>query len=74
MERGQLPDDETVLLFLQQAEQMIAYPDKGEPSYSPFKQACTLLQVAHETKQLNRFVSAMEKLDDLKKQAHDKFR
>lgn len=74
MERGQLPDDETVLIFLQQAEQMIAYPDKGEPLYSPFNQACTLLQVAHETKQLNRFVSAMEKLDDLKKQAHDKFR
>ena len=71
---GELPEEAVITLFLSQSEQMVTYPDKGEPLYARYIDACHQLKAAYYQKDQAAFNVAMGNMDELKKQAHHTYK
>jgi XXXCH domain-containing protein len=73
-DEGHLPREADINLFLSQSDEMVSYPDKGEPLYAPYIKACNNLRSAYESKSQTAYNAALEKIDGLKKQAHHQYK
>ena len=70
----QFPPEKTLLAFLAQSEEMVSYPDKGAPFYSTYSETCAELKAAYYSKQQTAYNAALEKINDIKKQAHHQYK
>jgi XXXCH domain-containing protein len=75
IESGSLPEPEVVETFMQQAELMVSFTDKGygDEYYEEFIQLCHDLKQAFEAGELEPLVTAYNCIDARKALCHDKY-
>lgn len=71
--RGELPDESDVVEFMQDADHMVEYPDKGDELYEEFIKDIELLRKAWAKRDTAEFIKAVEMINSCKKEAHKRF-
>lgn len=71
--RGELPDESDVVEFMQDADHMVEYPDKGDELYEEFSKDIEMLRKAWAKRDTEEFIKAVEMINSCKKEAHKRF-
>jgi XXXCH domain-containing protein len=72
-QQGALPAPGIVQTFLDDCDLMVTYPGKGDPYYDVFAKATHELSRAFHDEDLEAFVKACDKMDQIKHECHDRY-
>jgi len=73
-DRGELPGKALVSAFAKDSELMITYPDEGEEYYKPYEAALQKFLIAHAEGNQDAVARAVEDLDKVKVDCHEKYK